>query len=371
MSGPVHYHVGGFPPKDLRWEVLIPHLGPAAAAIARYDGILGAIPNAAVLLSSLTMQEAVLSSRIEGTQATMGEVLEFEAGEEPQDGSQAHREDIQEIINYRRAMERAGQLLGERPLSLRVIQELHVLLLEGARGRGKAPGQLRRIPNWIGAPGAGIDSARFVPVAASDLQQGLSRWERYIHEEAPDRLVQVAIIHAEFEALHPFLDGNGRLGRILIPLLLWQYGLIRAPMFYLSAYLERHRATYYDRLLAVSRDGDWTGWCRFFLEGVRVQAEENFRKGQAILALHDEYKPLVVEWTRSQFATQALEWLFHRPIFRSTDFIDSTGIPPPTARRLLREFQARDLIRQLAPARGQRAAVHSFPRLLAIAEAGA
>lgn len=256
----------------------------------------------------------------------------------------------------------------EIPLSLRVVRELHEILLDGVRGGSKAPGSFRKIPNWIGKAGAGIQATRFVPIEASELEAGLAQWERFIHEDAPDRLVQVAIVHAEFEALHPFLDGSGRLGRILIPLLLWQYGLIRKPMFYLSSFLEEHREAYYDRLLAVSRDGDWTGWCRFFLEAVRDQAQENFEKAHAILQLHEAYKPLVIEWTRSQFATAGLEQLFHRPIFKSTDFIDAAEIPAPTARRLLRSFEEKGLIRKVRPARGQNAAMFSFPELMKIVD---
>ena len=252
---PVHYHEGRFPPESrLDWPTLIPLIGPAAAAVARYDGMLGATPNPDVLLSPLTTQEAVLSSRIEGTQATMGEVLEFEAGREPD--SLDRREDIYEVLNYRAALRHAEELLEELPLCLRVIRAAHRILLRGVRGEGKSPGDYRRVPNWIGPSGCTIDGATFVPVAADPLPEAIGTWENYIHREAPDRLVQLAILHTEFEALHPFLDGNGRLGRMLVPLFLWRSGLIRAPRFYVSAYLGARRDAYYDALLAVSRDDD-------------------------------------------------------------------------------------------------------------------
>ena len=218
----------------------------------------------------------------------MGEVLEFEAGQER--ASPERRDDIREVLNYRAAMREAERLLATLPLSQRVIREAHRVLLAGVRGQRKAPGEYRKIPSWIGPPGCDIDEARFVPIDAGRLPAAMDAWERYLHDEAPDRLVQLAILHAEFEALHPFLDGNGRLGRMLVPLFLWQVGLIQRPMFYISAYLEARRKEYYDRLLAVSRDNDWSGWCRFFIEAVRAQAEENLARTRAILELHDELK---------------------------------------------------------------------------------
>jgi Fic family protein len=362
----VQYHEGRFPPTALDWQQLIPHLGPAAAAVARYDGMLAAVPNPSVLLSPLTTQEAVLSSRIEGTQATMGEVLEFEAGQ--QASSPERREDIQEVLNYRTAMREAERLLETLPVSLRVVREAHRALLDGVRGQNKSPGEYRRIPNWIGPPGCKMEDAHFVPIGADKLPQAMSAWERYAHDEAPDKLVQLAILHAEFEALHPFLDGNGRLGRMLVPLFLWQNGLIRQPMFYISAYFEARRDEYYDGLLAVSRDDDWTGWCHFFLEAIRVQAEDNLSKAQGILALYEEMKRRVPEMTRSQYAIRALDWIFERPVFRTSDFIDGAGIPAPTARRFLVVLQNGEVLRVVVPGSGRRAAVLAFPALLNVAE---
>lgn len=364
----VQYHLGQFPPAELDWPQLIPLLGPASAAVARYDGTLAAIPNAAVLLSPLTTQEAVLSSRIEGTQATMGEVLEFEAEGDTPDLSEERRNDIREVLNYRAAMRVAEKMLAELPLSQRVIREAHKVLLAGVRGQGKAPGEYRRIPNWIGPPGCTVEQARFVPISADRLPDAMSAWERYLHVDAPDRLVQLALLHAEFEALHPFLDGNGRLGRMLVPLFMWQNGLIQRPMFYVSAFLEAHRDEYYERLLAVSRDGDWTGWCRFFLRALKAQAEENQQKAAAILDLYERMKREVTDLTRSQYAIRALDWIFERPIFRSSDFVASSGIPAPTARRFLVVLRDAGVLKQLAVARGRRAATLCFPALLNIAE---
>lgn len=370
MSTPVHYHEGKFPPHDyLRWEVLIPHLAPAAAALARYDGLLSALPNPGLLLSPLTTQEAVLSSRIEGTQTTVVEVLEFESEQASAGLSSSKREDLQEVLNYRKAMGYASERLSEIPLSLRFIKELHAILMSGARGHGKAPGEFRGIPNWIGPPGSTMETARFVPIEASKLPAAMGEWERFIHEDFPDRLVQLAIIHAEFEALHPFLDGNGRLGRILIPLFMWQHGLIGRPMFYLSAFLETNRQYYYDSLLSVSRDHDWTGWCKFFLIGVREQAEENLFKAQAILTLYEELKPKIISWTNSPYAIYVLDQLFLRPILRSSDLsATDEGISDSTARRILNILCDEGVLQERRPARGRRAALYAFPQLLNIAE---
>ena len=363
---PVHYHVEEFPPQALDWPQLIPVLGPAAAAVARYDGLLTAVPNPDVLLAPLTTQEAVLSSRIEGTQATMGEVLEFEASETT--ASADRRDDIREVLNYRAAMREAEKLLDSLPLSQRVIRRTHEVLLSGVRGQHKSPGEYRRIPNWIGPEGCSLEQARFVPIGADRLSDAMGRWERYAHDDAPDRLVQLAVLHAEFEALHPFLDGNGRLGRMLIPLFLWQVGLIQRPMFYISAYFEARRDEYYDRLLAVSRDGDWTGWCRFFLEGVRAQAEDNLNKARAMLELYEEMKRRVPALSRSQYSILAVDWMFARPVFKSTDFVLAGGIPEPTARRLLAVLRKHGVLKTVTAAAGRRPAVYSFPALLNIAE---
>jgi Fic family protein len=368
VPSPVLYHLGKFPPPTVEWSQLIPLIGPSAAAVARYDGTLSAIPNAAVLLSPLTTQEAVLSSRIEGTQATMGEVLEFEAEGGSRELSAERKADINEVLNYRKALRHSEHMMKDLPLCQRVISEAHGVLMAGVRGHGKAPGDYRRIPNWIGPPGCTIEEARFVPISADKLPAAMGAWEHFLHREEPDRLVQLAIVHAEFEALHPFLDGNGRLGRMLVPLFMWQAGLIHAPMFYISAFFEANRDGYYERLLAVSRDGDWTAWCRFFLEAVRHQAEENLAKTRAILDLYDLMKRQVVEMTHSQYAIHALDWIFGRPIFKASDFVANRAIPDPTARRILAVLRQEEVLTVVSEGRGRRAAVLAFPSLLNIAE---
>ena len=365
----VQYHRGAFPPADLDLGTLFPLIGPANAAVARYEGVLSGIPNPGVLLSPLTAQEAVLSSRIEGTQATLGEVLEFEASEADGDESTPKKADIREVLNYRRALNEAVHLMAEGlPLSQRLIRRVHEVLMDGVRGRNKAPGEYRKIPNWIGPHGCSIDDARFVPCSAEELPGCMDAWERYIHADAPDRLVQLAIAHAEFEAIHPFLDGNGRLGRLIIPLFLHSHGLLSRPSFYLSEYLEEHRDEYYDRLLAISADGDWTGWVAFFLRAVTAQAESNLVKADLILKLHARLRDWIVDTTHSQYGVRALDWMFMRPIFQPPHFIESAEIPAPTARRIVRVLREHGMLRELRGSSGRRAATLAFAELLNIAE---
>lgn len=368
MASPVSYHEGRFPPRDLDWSRLIPLLGPASAALARYDGLLSAIPNAAVLLSPMTTQEAVLSSKIEGTQATMGEVLEYEAVGAAQVIDPRKEADIEEVLNYRKAMRQAEEMFSALPLCNRLVKKLHETLLSGVRGHDKARGKFRAIQNYIAPHGAPIDKARFIPIAPEGVDAGMSRWEKYLHEDTPDRIVQLAIVHAEFESLHPFLDGNGRIGRMILPLFLFDQKLLHAPMFYLSEYLEANRQEYYDRLLAVSRDDDWTGWCRFFLEALTRQANENEAKVRQILDLYQRRKDWIVSKTHSQHAIRALDFLFGSPIFTSTHFVAGSKMPAPSARRILRILAENRLLKLLRKSKGQRPATFAFTELLNITE---
>jgi len=362
---PARYRLDSFPPKNLEWSKLVPLLGPASAAIARYDGALAAIPNPMVLLSPLATQEAVLSSRIEGTQATMAEVLEFEAGIKPDDKTQGSKvADIQEVINYRKAIVHASKQLKKLPLCQRVIKEAHAILLEGVRGRNKAPGEYRRIQNWIGPAGCKEEEASYVPIPAGRLAQAIGAWEKYMHSSQPDALVQLGVLHAEFEALHPFLDGNGRLGRMLIPLFLYERQMLSSPTFYISAYFEEHRPEYYDRLLAISRDDDWTSWCVFFLKALLVQGETNVEKTQGILRLYNDKKRLITAETRSPHSIRALDFIFGRPIFNAADFIAQAGIPESTAKRFLKALRGKEILKTLRESSGRRPAVLAFAELL-------
>lgn len=366
MTKPVQYHTNAFPPAKLDWLRLLPLIGPASAAVARYEGVLHGIPNANVLLSPLTTQEAVLSSKIEGTQATIGEVLEYEAAEDT--ASEEKKADIREVLNYRAALWNAVNALKELPLSQRLIRDAHQVLMRSVRGQNKTPGEYRRVANWIGRQGCTAETARFVPPGPNHVPDLMAQWEKHLHGEAADQMIRLAVLHAEFEAIHPFLDGNGRLGRLLVPLYLVDKKLLSSPNFYISAYLETHRDEYYDRLLRVSSEGDWTGWCLFFLTAVIEQAKDNEAKAKAILSLYKTRKDWMTETTHSQYAIRALDWFFCRPIFKVSDFVTAAGIPQPTANRIVRLAKERDLLREIRPASGRRAAVLVVHELFNIVE---
>jgi Fic family protein len=364
---PVHYHLDGFPPKEMDWASLVPLIGQANRALARYDGLLAAIPNAAILLSPLTTQEAVLSSRIEGTNVTMGEVLEIEAGID--DASQPKRDDAEEIRNYRRALRIAASIVTDRPLSVHLLREAHAALMAGVRGRDKDPGSFRKEQNWIGQAGCAIEQASFVPIPQTQLPSGLEKWENYVASSGErDPLVQLAIAHAEFEALHPFKDGNGRLGRMIIPLFLFEKRLLSSPNFYMSGYLEARRDEYIERLRAVSRDGDWTGWTAFFLKGMIEQASDNQSRAQAILELQKRMQHEIGERSRSQFAPLVVDFIFSRPVFSSSHFINRANIPKDSAVRILRILRDAEILRVLRQGSGRKPAVFAFSKLINCAE---
>jgi Fic family protein len=359
------YEPTPLPPPGIDIALLVTLVGEANAALARYDGLLHGMVNPAVMLSPLTNQEAVLSSKIEGTQATVEEVLEHEAGQE----YDAHKEaDIQEILNYRQALTLAADTLRERPLRLGLVKALHKTLMDSVRGQDKEPGEFRKTQNWIGPYGCTQETATFVPPNPLQLPGHLEAWERYLESDDVDPLLQTAIVHAQFEILHPFKDGNGRIGRLLIPLFLYSKGRLSSPMFYLSAYLEANRPEYYARLAAITRDNDWTGWTAFFLRAIAEQAKTNIVRVQAILSLYERMKTQVRDITRSQHSAQIVDALFDRPIFRIGDFATRANIPKPTAHPLLKQLQEAGLLKQLREGSGRRPAILAFPELLNIAE---
>lgn len=363
----VHYRPGAFPPQNgLDWGELVPFIGPASASVARYDGLLAAMPNPNTLLTLLTLREAVISSRIDGGRATLGEVLNFGAGQKVD--SLRLRHDIEETLNYHLALRRAEQMLAELPLCLGVMREVHRTLLNGTQRAKQAPGELRRDSDGAGRSGTVTDKGGYVPVEAAELPEAVAKWERYMHAPVADRLVHLAILYAEFEALHPFAEGNGRLGRMLVPLFLWQQGIIRRPVFYVSAYFEEHRDLYFDRLMAVFRDGDWTSWCRLFLEALLAQAEDNMAKAREIFDLYDRTTRHFLVITRTPNTMDALTWLFGHPVLRSSDFTTAAGVPKRTAHRLLGMLMEEGILCELRPANGRRPAVLGFPGLLNLVE---
>jgi Fic family protein len=354
---------------EVSWEPLIPLIGLANRRLAEYNGVLYSLPDPAILLSPLTTQEAVLSSKIEGTQATLGEVLKYEAGEEPT--QESRRQDIQEIIDYRRALREAEEELKTRPFNLNLLLRLHSTLLNSVRGRNKARGQFRDQQNWIGAPGSSIDEAQFVPPApGDDFKNALYNWEAYYHMERPDPLVQLAVIHAQFEILHPFLDGNGRLGRILIPLFLYEKSILSRPMFYLSEYLEGNRDVYIERLRAIGQTQNaWNNWISFFLGGMIQQAQTNVLKARQIHDLYDDLKKRVLDLTHSQFAVPLLDIMFEQPVFQSTHLDGLPSMPSrPMIMNMLGKLKAAGILAVIRQGGGPRAQVLALIELVNLCE---
>lgn len=362
---PVRYHSGAFPP-DLRqsFTALLPLVTEAHHALGKYDGMLEAVLNPNVLLSPLMDREAEQSSRIEGTQATLREVLEFEAGD---DSAPAQREsDIREILNYRVAMIEAIHNLDTLPLSQRLIRNTHATLMRGVRGQRADPGNFRTIQNFIGPQGCSEQDARYLPCSANELPANLDAWEKFMNSTQPDSLIQLALVHAEFEAIHPFLDGNGRIGRLMIPLFLYEKQLIRRPSFFISEHLESRRDEYYDRLQHISESGDWQGWCEFFLRSVTAQANSNMERARAILQLHEKWRSQIVDITHSQYAIRALDYFFTRPIFNSAAFCRDVEIADYTARSILRDLRGAGILDVRREGRGRRSGIYAFTELLDI-----
>jgi len=352
------------PLKDIDWEYLVAPIAVAHSALARYDGLLEGMPNPRLLLSPMMTQEAVLSSKIEGTQATLEEVLRFEA----KPGITEREQDIREILNYRKAMSLAEGELKARPLCLNLIKGMHSVLLEGVRGRDKRAGEFRTVQNWVGRPNTPISEASYVPPEPSKVPEYMSNLEEYCHYQEKDRLFQVAVIHAQFELIHPFLDGNGRIGRILIPVFLYEKGVLNSPAFYLSAFLESTRGEYYSRLAAISHNGDWKGWIEYFLRAVELQARVDSQKATDIMALYNKMKRTVADATRSRFAIQALDFLFDRPIFNGSFFAAKSQIPRASAAIVLNKLLRAGIINRLEEPKGRSPAVYVFPSLLEIVQ---
>lgn len=354
------------PLKNLNLSSMITEIGRSNRAIASFGGLLIGIPNPFVLLSPLTSQEAVLSSKIEGTQASLQELLKYEAGDQAVTNAKAG--DIEEILNYRQAMADAIEELKVKPINLNLLKTLHAVLLQGVRGQNLRRGDFRKNQNYIGKPGSEIEEASYIPPPPEKVMGYLDNWEKYIHSQEVDPLVQLAIVHAQFELIHPFMDGNGRIGRMLVPLFLYEKNLIPYPTFYISSYLESNRDEYYERLGAISRDNKWEEWIRFFLNAVTEESEKNSSKARQILSLYNEMKRLFVEWTKSQYSTLALDTLFSRPIISASDFKDKAKIPKPTAARIFKILQDRNVIDVIRQGRGQTPTIVAFSRLLDIVE---
>lgn len=366
LEGAVAYHTGRFPPKNVNYELIAPSLTRATSALARYDAKLEELHNKELLLAPLRNAEAVVSSRIEGTIATLDEILKIQADvDDNDDDNLAYRQEAIEVYSYTRAVRRAQSMMADGlPISSRLIREAHSQLLFFGRGADKAPGSFKREQNYV------ADKRNrkilFIPISAEDLENGIAELERYIHDESVEPLVQTAVVHLEFEALHPFKDGNGRLGRMLIPLNLWQRGIIHAPHLYVSAAIEERREEYVEKLRAVSEHDDWDEWILFFLEILQRQAELNISITNRIKDLYNQMSQIFRETLNSQWAQVALDYIFAKPVFRNSAFTSSSGIPHQTAHRISRILIEQGILTVIEEAAGRRAALLSFQPLLEI-----
>ena len=351
---------------EIPWESLVAKIAEANRTVARYDGVLFAVPNPGVLLSPLTTQEAVLSSRIEGTRTTFDEVLKYEAGQEVEE---ERREDIQEVLNYRRALRMAEREIERKPFNLNLLLKLHNLLLEGVRGRYRGRGRFRTVQNYIGPPGAGIEEAYYIPPEPRLVMEYMDNWEKYYHMTEPDQLVQLAIIHAQFEVIHPFVDGNGRIGRMLVPLFLHEKKYLVRPTFYISAYLEANRQDYYQLLRELNSPKSWGRWISFFLEAITVQARENTAKALGIIALYERLKGEVLTLTRSQYAIPVLDHLFRQPILSPAMLNEEDDMPSkPTVMSILNTLKEADILKTIRESSGRRSQILALAELINLCE---
>lgn len=297
-------------PPAIEWSAeLVNRLSAADHALGILAGAGQTLPNPHLLARTLMRREAVLSSRIEGTQASLSELVLFEAA-----GGRDDQGDVREVHNYVRALDQALAADRRLPLSLPLLRETHATLLTGVRGDYATPGEFRRSQNWIGRPGCTLDDATYVPPPPERLWECLDPLEKYLHaqRELPP-LLAIACLHYQFEAIHPFIDGNGRVGRLLVVLLLVEWGLLPAPLLDLSAYLEPRRDEYYARLLAVSTDGDWPGWLAFFLGVVEHQARDAVTRAQRLRILRDDYRGRVATARSSGLLGVLVDAVFDTP----------------------------------------------------------
>jgi Fic family protein len=291
-------------------------LSDANWALGRLDGIATVLPNPDLFVSMYVRQEAVLSSQIEGTQSTLEDILQFEIDSKGQD----FPKDIQEVVNYVAAMNYGLDRLKSLPLSLRLIREIHGKLLTGVRGANRTPGEFRTSQNWIGPAGCTLATATFVPPPVPEMHAALDNFEKFLHDDSLPLLIQCGLAHAQFETIHPFLDGNGRVGRLLITFLLCHKRALERPLLYLSHYLKQHRAAYYDRLMSIRNDGDWEGWLKFFVRGVHEVSREAADTARNILKIREEHRRILNEklakdkLAATPYDFAFLEYLFEQPI---------------------------------------------------------
>jgi len=342
-------------PPNLSWSTeLVNALSRADRALGELAGLGRALPNPYLLIRPLMRREAVLSSRIEGTRASLSDLYAYEAVQLSFFDSHP---DVQEVHNYVRALEYGLERLETLPLSLRLIREMHAHLMAGVRGEHQTPGEFRRSQNWIGSPGCTLDEATYVPPPVDEMQQALDALEKYLHSSSDlPPLVRLGLIHYQFEAIHPFLDGNtcacaqcrcGRIGRLLITLLLCAWELLPQPLLYLSAYFEAHRQTYYDQLLAVSLAGAWNAWLIFFLQGVVAQSQDAIVRAQRLQTLRSEYRRQFQTERAAARLLQVVDLLFDRPILTVNQIKDLMDVDFSTAQRYVDRLEQVGVLQEI------------------------
>jgi Fic family protein len=342
------------PPKLAYGPSLVAALSEADRALGELAGLGRTLPNPYLLTRPFLRREAVLSSRIEGTRASLVDLFAFEA-EPPLFGEPERTDDVQEVRNYVRALEHGMARLEDLPISQRLLREMHAVLMEGVRGQQRDPGEFRRILNWIGPPGARLEEATYVPPPPAEIPTALSELELYIHgdTELPP-LLDIALVHYQFEAIHPFLDGNGRIGRLLITLMLIERDLLPDPLLYLSASFERHRGAYFDHLLAVSQKGVWEEWLLFYLRGVSVEARDASLRAAKLFELHETYRERFQREGARPNLLAAVNHLFANPVTSIRELSDVLGVSFEASRRLVSSLEERGVLEEITGRRRNR-----------------
>lgn len=332
-------------PPPLEWPMeLISELSEAERNLSKLATLTDVIPFPRLLIQPFMRREATLSSRIEGTRSSLIDLYAYESGQL----SFIEPEDAHEVFNYVRALDYGIERLKTLPVSLRLIREVHAKLMEGVRGGNLTPGEFRRSPNWIGPAGSTLVTATYVPPPVEEMLAALDRLEKFIHAESDiPRLARAAMIHYQFEAIHPFLDGNGRIGRLMVSLLLCEWGLLPQPLLNLSAYFEFHRQEYYDRLLAISQRGEWAEWLAFFLHGVRTQSEDSLVRVKRLQGLRAKYQDITTAQRNAARMEQVLDFIFTQPMFTLRQMEGVLKIPFAAAQRYVGKLADAGILREV------------------------
>jgi Fic family protein len=318
-------------------------LSRADQSTGRLDGVSQILPNPNLFVAMYVRREAVLSSQIEGTQSTLDDVLAFELDR----FGRGLPQDVEEVVNYVQAMNYGLVRLSALPLSHRLIREIHAELLREGRGADKRPGEFRSDQNWIGPKGASVEEATFVPPPPPAMLESLDNLERFLHDEEFPPVIHCGLVHAQFETIHPFLDGNGRIGRLLITFLLCQRGVLQRPLLYLSHFFKRHRAEYFDRLMAIRLDGDWEAWLRFFLRGVTETADDATRTSRAIVTLREQHQQLVDAKDLGANGHRLVDLMFERPLLNVNLVRESLHVSYSHANDLVRRIEEIGLLTEV------------------------